>query len=97
MKIARTFTIDVNVAQDLKQKLNQSQFVEDAIKAKLYPSFTPIALNDAPKVSVLYQLLRLYDEDSYEWKKIHEFWEIENKKHIKMVQKRNKNAETTFD
>lgn len=92
MKTNRTYSIDVNVAKDLQQKHNQSQFVEDAIKAKLYPSFTPTSLNNAPKVSVLYQLLRLYDEDTYEWKKIHEFWEIENKKHIKMIQERKNNA-----
>ena len=89
MKTNRTYSIDVNVAKDVQQKHNQSQFVEDAIKEKLYPSFTPIALSKAPKVSVLYQLLKLYDKDSYEWKKICEFWEIENKKHIKMVQERN--------
>ena len=38
MKPARTFTIDTELAKDLRQKRNQSQFVEDAIKAKLYPS-----------------------------------------------------------
>ena len=92
MKTNRTYSIDVDVARDLQQKSNQSQFVEDAIRAKLYPSFTPIKLNEAPKVMLLYQLLRLYDKDSYEWKKLEEFWEIENNKHIKSVQQRNKDA-----
>lgn len=92
MKTNRTYSIDVDVARDLQQKSNQSQFVEDAIKAKLYPAFTPITLNEAPKVMLLYQLLNLYDDDSYEWKKLEEFWEIENKKHIKMVSERNNNA-----
>ena len=92
MKTNRTYSIDVDVARDLQQKSNQSQFVEDAIKAKLYPAFTSRKLHEALKYELLYQLMRLYDDDSYEWKKISEFWEIENKKHIKMVRERNNNA-----
>ena len=82
MKIARTYTIDVDVAKDLQQKYNQSQFVEDAIKAKLYPSHSTLALHDAPVVMLLYQLLRKYDKGSIEYKLIENMWTVENKKHV---------------
>ena len=82
MKTARTFTIDIDVAKDLRQKHNQSQFVEDAIKAKLYPSHARIALHDADLHTLLYQCMRLFEQDSMEWKLLHNLWEIENKKHI---------------
>ena len=82
VKIARTYTIDVDVARDLKQKYNQSQFVEDAIKAKLYPSSVAMKLHDAELHTLLYQCMRLVDADSMEWKLLHNMWEIENKKHI---------------
>jgi uncharacterized protein YqkB len=82
LKTNRTYSIDVNVAKDLRQKQNQSQFVEDAIKAKLYPSHSTLALHDAPAVMLLYQLLRIYDKDSHEYKLIENMWTVENKKHI---------------
>ena len=36
MKITRSFTLDVGIALKLKKQKNQSQFVEDAIKLKLW-------------------------------------------------------------
>ena len=35
MKIARTFTIDYHIYQELRKKSNQSRFVERAIKKSL--------------------------------------------------------------
>lgn len=80
MKTNRTYSIDVDVARDLQQKQNQSQFVEDAIKAKLYPSGTRVALFDCDAAALLHRLLTFFEQDSMEWKLINNMWEAENKK-----------------
>lgn len=80
MKTNRTYSIDVDVARDLQQKQNQSQFVEDAIKAKLYPSGHRVALFDADAHTLLHRLLSFFEKDSMEWKLINNMWESENKK-----------------
>lgn len=38
MRVNRTFSLDINTVQALKNKSNQSQFVDDAIVDKLYPA-----------------------------------------------------------
>ena len=38
MRVNRTFSLDINTVQALKNKSNQSQFVDDAIIDKLYPA-----------------------------------------------------------
>lgn len=88
MKTNRTYSIDIYVAKDLQQKSNQSQFVEDAIRAKLY-SGGELSLHDAHKTTILHHLMRLYDQDSYEWKVIHDLWEVENNLHIIKVREDN--------
>jgi hypothetical protein len=80
MKTNRTYSIDVDVAKDLRQKHNQSQFVEDAIKAKLYPSGQRVALFDADAHTLLHRLLFFFEEDSMEWNLINNMWKAENKK-----------------
>ena len=80
MKTNRTYSIDVDVARDLQQKQNQSQFVEDAIKAKLYPSGHQLALFDCDAKALLHRLLSFFEQDSMEWKLINNMWEAENKK-----------------
>ena len=80
MKTNRTYSIDVDVAKDLQQKHNQSQFVEDAIKAKLYPSSHQLSLGDCDAYTLLHKLLSFFEIDSIEWKLIHDMWEVENKK-----------------
>jgi len=80
MKTNRTYSIDVDVARDLQQKHNQSQFVEDAIRAKLYPAGNQLALFDCDAITLLHRLLKFYKKDSMEWKLIHNMWESENKK-----------------
>ena len=81
MKTARTFTIDIDVAKDLKQKANQSQFVEDAIKAKLYPSSLSRHISDYKTFELLEYLIRLFDEDSLEYKQCQDMWNVEYRKH----------------
>jgi hypothetical protein len=38
MRVNRTFSLDINTVQALKNKSNQSQFVDEAIVDKLYPA-----------------------------------------------------------
>lgn len=38
MRVNRTFSLDINTVEALKNKSNQSQFVDDAIIDKLYPA-----------------------------------------------------------
>lgn len=38
MRVNRTFSLDINTVQALKNKSNQSQFVDEAIIDKLYPA-----------------------------------------------------------
>ena len=82
MKIARTYTIDVHVATDLKQKHNQSQFVEDAIKAKLYPSGQTKHISEYNRLELLTRLIKLFEQDSMEYRLLENMWTAENKKHI---------------
>lgn len=81
VKIARTYTIDVHVATDLKQKHNQSQFVEDAIKAKLYPSGQTRHISEYNKYELLEKLLKLFEQDSMEYRLLNNMWQAEYKKH----------------
>jgi glycerol-3-phosphate responsive antiterminator len=81
MKTNRTYSIDVDVAKDLQQKQNQSQFVEDAIKAKLYPSGVSRHISDYKTFELLEYLIRLFDEDSLEYKQCQDMWHVEYRKH----------------
>ena len=82
MKTARTFTIDVELAKDLRQKQNQSQFVEDAIKAKMYPSSQTRHISEYNKLELLTRLIKLFEENSMEYRLLENMWTAENKKHI---------------
>ena len=77
MKTNRTYSIDVDVAKDLQQKQNQSQFVEDAIKAKLYPSSLSRHISDYKTFELLEYLIRLFDEDTLEYKQCQDMWQVE--------------------
>ena len=81
MKTARTFTIDIDLAKDLRQKHNQSQFVEDAIKAKMYPSSQTRHISEYQTYELLEKLLKLFEQDSMEYRLLNNMWEIEYKKH----------------
>ena len=81
MKTNRTYSIDVDVAKDLQQKQNQSQFVEDAIKAKLYPSGVLRHISDYKTFELLEYLIRLFDQDSLEYKQCQDMWHVEYRKH----------------
>ena len=81
MKTARTFTIDTELAKDLRQKQNQSQFVEDAIKAKMYPSSQPKHILEYAPYELLFQVMKYFEKDSLQWKLLHDMWESEYKKH----------------
>lgn len=81
MKTNRTFSIDVHVATDLKQKHNQSQFVEDAIKAKLYPSGQTRHVSEYKTYELLEKLLLLFSEDSLEYKQCSDMWHTEYRKY----------------
>ena len=81
MKTARTFTIDIDVAKDLRQKHNQSQFVEDAIKAKMYPSSQTRHISEYKTYELLEKLLKLFEQDSMEYRLLDNMWHTEYKKH----------------
>ena len=81
MKTNRTYSIDVEVAKDLQQKHNQSQFVEDAIKAKLYPSTVSRHISDYKSYELLEKLLKLFEQDSMEYRLLDNMWHTEYKKH----------------
>jgi len=81
MKTNRTYSIDVDVAKDLQQKHNQSQFVEDAIKAKLYPSGQTRNISELKTFELLEKLLLLFEEDSLEYKQCSDMWHTEYKKY----------------
>lgn len=67
MKIARTFTIDYHLYQELRKKSNQSRFVERAIRKSLSDS-GEFSLEDLHTKQILSSLL--YREDCPESIKI---------------------------
>lgn len=81
MKINRTYSIDVDVAKDLQQKHNQSQFVEDAIKAKLYPSGQSRHISEYTTYELISRLMKKFDSTSMEWRLLNNMWDSEYKKH----------------
>ena len=81
MKTARTFTIDVDLAKDWRQKQNQSQFVEDAIKAKMYPSSQTRHISEYTKYELLTRLIKFYTEDTMEYRLLNNMWKAEYKTH----------------
>ena len=81
MKTARTFTIDTELAKDLRQKQNQSQFVEDAIKAKMYPSSQSRHISEYTTYELISRLMKRFDSESMEWRLLTNMWDSEYKKH----------------
>lgn len=81
MKTNRTYSIDVDVAKDLKQKRNQSQFVEDAIKAKLYPSGQTRHISEYKSYELISKLMKKFEFESMEYRLLNNMWESEYKKH----------------
>ena len=81
MKTNRTYSIDVDVAKDLQQKYNQSQFVEDAIRAKLYPSGHIRHISEYETYELIEKLLKLFPKDSMEYRLLDNMWQTEYKKH----------------
>ena len=57
MKVNRTFSIDLWIVKELKDKRNQSQFVCDAIKTKLDGSSGSLGVADAPTRQLMAALM----------------------------------------
>lgn len=81
MKTARTFTIDTDLAKDLRQKRNQSQFVEDAIKSKMYPSSQTKHISEYTKYELLTRLIKFYAEETMEHRLLNNMWKAEYQTH----------------
>lgn len=66
MRINRTFSIDYQIAMDLKKKHNQSETVNRALKKYLDPSYEH-SLNDSTTIMILRELQMRFEPKSPEY------------------------------